>query len=126
MINLDKSFHEMVGSHIPFRKLGFHSLESFIKSLKDAFVVQNDRSNRMKVELKPHSDQNIDHIQDLVRNQISQGPSRAKSQPYWGRGRDGRNRFSTLAQSYSGSKIPPFELQQKIIVLIKENGVCRL
>ena len=75
----------------------------------------------MKVELKPHSDQNVDHFQDLVQNQKSKGPSRAKSQPYTRR--DGRNRFSTLAQSYSGSKISPFELQQKIIVLIKENRV---
>ena len=79
MINLDKSYHEMVGSRIPFRYLGFLSLESFIKLLKDAFILQNDRSHRMKVELKPHSDQNIDHFQDLVQNQKSQVPSRAKS-----------------------------------------------
>ena len=114
---LNKEYKDLVGKPIPFRELGHHTLEDFLSSAKDTIIFEDDGKGAKIVKVKV--DRDIAHINKFVQQQKVNNPNSQRSNTYHG----GRNRFSTSHRDYSGSKIPPHELQSKIVGLVKEAGV---
>ena len=115
--NLDREYRSFIGKSIPFRELGHHSLEDFLYSAKDTILIEEDGKGAKIVKVKV--DQKIAHISKFVQQQKEYDPNSRRPNINHG----GRQRFSTSHRNYSGSKMPPFEIQSNIVGLVKETRV---
>ena len=115
--NLDREYRNFIGKSIPFRELGHHSLEDFLYSAKDTILIEEDGKGAKIVKVKV--DQKIAHISNLVQKQKKYDPNSRRPTINHG----GRHRFSTSHRNYSGSNMPPFEIQSNIVGLVKETRV---
>lgn len=115
--NLDREYRNFIGKSIPFRELGHHSLEDFLCSAKDTILIEEDGKGAKIVKVKV--DQKIAHINKFVQQQKEYDPNSRRPNINHG----GRHRFSTSHRNYSGSKMPPFEIQSNIVGLVKETPV---
>ena len=114
---LEHEYRTFIGKPIPFMKLGFHTLEDFLREIPDTVLIEEDEKGNKLVKVKVIK--NIAHVDKLVQNQKEHNPSSRKQKPNYG----GKARYSTTHWNYHGSKMPPFETQQKIILLVKEKQV---
>ena len=116
MGNLDREYKSMVGAPIPYRKLGYHSLENFLESATDTVLIETNEKGTKMVKVKV--DKDIAHINKFIQQQKQFDPTR---RPQTNQG--GRNRFSTSHRNFSGSKMPSYDVQSKIVSLVKETQV---
>ena len=117
MENLDREYRRMVGGPIPFMKLGHHSLEDFLESARDTVLIESNEKGAKIVKVK--LDKDIAHINKFIQQQKGFDHHIRKPQANQG----GRNRFSTSHRNFSGSKMPPYDVQSKIVSLVKETQV---
>lgn len=69
---LNKDYKDIEGEWIPFRRLGFSDLESFLYAIDDTVRIRRvDRDGGDVLFVKPVSDESTDHIQDFVEHQRS-------------------------------------------------------
>ena len=75
-------------------------------------------SNKMGAKtVKVKVDKDIAHINKFIQQQKQFDPTR---RPQTNQG--GRNRFSTSHRNFSGSKMPSYDVQSKIVSLVKESS----
>ena len=116
LIRLDRDYKSLVGKSIPFMKLGFHTLEDLLRDIPDTVLIEEDEKGTKLAKVKV--DKDIAHINKFVQQQKEFDPSR-RPKPNYG----GKSRFSTAHRNYPGSKMPPHEVQSKIVLLVKERQV---
>lgn len=71
-----RDYRELVGEGIPYRRLGFDSLETFLTSVPD--VCRISRRPTGEVVVVAVADESTKHIQDLVSKQASKSKKKAK------------------------------------------------
>lgn len=119
-IRLEREYKSIIGKPIPYMKLGFHTLEDFLRDIPDTVLIEEDERGVKLAKVKV--DSTVAHINKFVQNQKENEASSRKQKPNHG----GKSRFSTTTWNYPGSKMPPFEIQTKIILLIKEKQEIKL
>jgi len=110
LTSIQREYQTIVGEPIPFKKLGFPTLEGFLRSLKDVVQVSRGAGNELVVTAV--SDQPTAHIASLVKrqksNKKSKQPSRYSSRRPANRPSSQRYNYSTYpARQKPPTRLPP-------------------
>jgi hypothetical protein len=108
-------YQEIEGRLVPFKQLGYASLELFLRSIPD--TARLEKGTTGLIMAKAVVDENTRHIANLVRDQRSNsaGPNRGKARFNAG------SRFTSHPKSYVKSRVPPVQLINEVLALMKLN-----
>ena len=74
-----RDYRDLVGEGIPYRRLGYETLENFLTSVPD--VCKISRKPTGEVVVVAVADESTKHIQDLVNRQTSKNNKKSKTKP---------------------------------------------
>ena len=64
---LGYGYSQLIGTSIPYKELGYKSIDTFVSSLMEDFVIENEGIAKI---IKVKSDKDLAHIERLVPNQM--------------------------------------------------------
>ncbi|GBM55232.1 hypothetical protein AVEN_158118-1 [Araneus ventricosus] len=111
LYRLERDYKDLLGTPIPYRELGFNSLETFIQDIPDVISLKRNREGQFMAE--GVADAATAHIASLVSRQRQARPSgRGSRKSYFSKGRGGsssRYRPRGGRSSYMSSSNVPLQ-----------------
>ncbi|GFU34920.1 tudor domain-containing protein 7 [Nephila pilipes] len=110
LTRLERDYRDLLGTRIPFKELGYNTLEGFIRDIPDVICLKKNWEGQLMAE--GVADASTAHIASLVsRQKQSKPPSRGNRKPYLSRrgGSSTRHRSRGSRGSFVSSSNTPFQ-----------------